>query len=288
MAVIEGVAKRYNGTAIDYVQIFNWTDGKCIAQVTPDLSGAWSYEYNKTLKVGVTYVANGCEPITHGAYDFAYEASIATDTILHYSFNGDALDQSVNVLNGVKTGSASYVTGRKVGTQALEFISGCVQTPQALIVDSDKLTVSFWMSTSQTGGAIIYEATDNSNNYSNTYSLYINDRAPSKISSNIRNTPPDLNISNALVDTANNWQHCVIEMYKNDLTIDKQKIYINDVLVSELDAERRYNTSGQFVNAVLYIGQRGASVAPFVGKLQDFRVYNRVLTADERLALFNE
>ncbi len=74
MAVISGNAKKFDGTAIDYVSIFNWSDGKCIAQVIPDALGNWSYSYIKTLKIGVTYVANGCEPITHGKYTLATKA----------------------------------------------------------------------------------------------------------------------------------------------------------------------------------------------------------------------
>lgn len=70
MAVISGNAKKNDGTAIDYVSIFNWADGKCIAQVVPDAAGNWSHEYAKTIKVGITYVADACKPITHGAYEF--------------------------------------------------------------------------------------------------------------------------------------------------------------------------------------------------------------------------
>lgn len=70
MSAITGRAKKYDGTPIDYVSIFNWDDGKCIAQVTPNAAGDWSYTYTNSLKVGITYVADGCEPITHGAYDF--------------------------------------------------------------------------------------------------------------------------------------------------------------------------------------------------------------------------
>lgn len=68
MSVINGVAKKYDGTAIDYVSIFNWSDGKCIVQVIPDSTGAWEYEYFANLSVGIAYVADGCEPITHGPY----------------------------------------------------------------------------------------------------------------------------------------------------------------------------------------------------------------------------
>lgn len=69
---VEGRAKKFNGAAIDYVSIFDWGDGKCIDQITPDASGIWQYNYAKNLVVGITYVANGCEPITHGPYTFEY------------------------------------------------------------------------------------------------------------------------------------------------------------------------------------------------------------------------
>ena len=72
MSVISGVAKKYDGTAIDYVSIFNWEDGKCIAQIKPDSLGKWEYSYTGNLgDVGITYVADGCKPITYGAYNIA-------------------------------------------------------------------------------------------------------------------------------------------------------------------------------------------------------------------------
>lgn len=74
MSKIEGKAKKYDGTAIDYVSIFNWPDGKCIAQVVPDAAGNWAYSYSTNLNVGITYIAEGCEPITHGPYQFVAEA----------------------------------------------------------------------------------------------------------------------------------------------------------------------------------------------------------------------
>lgn len=70
---ITGRAKKFDGTAIDYVSIFNWADGKCIAQVIPDDMGNWTFSYYQTLIIGITYVADGCEPITHGAYEFIHQ-----------------------------------------------------------------------------------------------------------------------------------------------------------------------------------------------------------------------
>lgn len=82
MSKIEGKAKKYDGTAIDYVSIFNWVSGKCIAQVVPDAAGNWQFSYFEDLNVGVTYVADGCEPITHGPYQIIYEAAAITSGYL--------------------------------------------------------------------------------------------------------------------------------------------------------------------------------------------------------------
>ncbi len=95
---ITGRAKKYDGTAIDYVSIFNWDDGKCIAQVVPDISGNWQYNYTEDLQVGLTYVADGCEPITHGSYYFEFLGNEYADNVvalLH--FDGDLTDEVGNV-----------------------------------------------------------------------------------------------------------------------------------------------------------------------------------------------
>lgn len=70
MSTINGVAKRYNGNAIDYVLLFDWISGKCIGKCVSDLVGNWSFDYYVNLNIGITYVADGCEPITHGSYQF--------------------------------------------------------------------------------------------------------------------------------------------------------------------------------------------------------------------------
>lgn len=70
MATITGRAKRYDGLPVDYVLLFQWKTGKCLAKRVPDSAGNWSFDYDTNLIVGITYIADGCEPITHGAYEF--------------------------------------------------------------------------------------------------------------------------------------------------------------------------------------------------------------------------
>lgn len=85
MSTLQGNAKKYDGTRIDYVLIFNWLDGEIIGTAVPNAAGVWTFNYYADMVVGITYVADGCEPITHGAYSFAAEGSITGYLILKYS-----------------------------------------------------------------------------------------------------------------------------------------------------------------------------------------------------------
>lgn len=96
MNTIQGRAKKHDGTAIDYVSIFNWADGKCIAQVVPNAAGEWLYSYDKNLIVGFNYVADGCEPLAHGPYEF------------DYVFDGDVYFADVDLLLIADTEQNSY------------------------------------------------------------------------------------------------------------------------------------------------------------------------------------
>ena len=287
MAKIRGRAKRYDGASIDYVSLFNWTDGKCIAQVAPDAAGNWVYDYFKDLNIGITYVSNGCEPITHGEYKFTYQFNPLDDALLHYDFNGDVLDKSVSNLDGIKTGIANFVTGRKAGTQALEFIAGCVRTPVALPINSGKLTISFWMKSTDTNVGVIYEFSENYNNHPRSAALFINNIQSGVIDSGIRHQSGH-NVAKSPVDLTDAWQHILIDIDTSMAGNQEQRIYVNNVLSSDYVPGFYSNSSGNIGDYVLYIGQRGASSSPFKGSIQDMMVFNRTLTSAERLILFNE
>lgn len=292
MSKIRGKAKRYDGASIDYVSLFNWIDGKCIAQVVPDSAGNWVYDYFKDLNVGITYVSNGCEPITHGEYEFTYQFNPLDDALLHYDFNGNVLDKSASNLNGVKTGVANFVTGRKAGTQALEFVAGCVKTPIALPVNSEKMTISLWLKVISTDTGVVYELSQDSNANDRAPALYINSSGVSKIDSSYRvgrvNGEPQYNSLNSPVSLGGDWQHILIDIDTSRVATQEQRIYVNNVLTSTYATEFSYNSAGNIGDYILYIGQRGGTSTPFKGTIQDMRVFNRTLTSADRLALFNE
>lgn len=292
MSVITGRAKKYDGTAIDYVSIFNWTNGTCIAQVIPDAAGNWEYEYFTNLKVGITYVADGCEPITHGAYDFIHQATIPGDTILHYDFNGDLLDKSTNALNGVNTGSAIFVAGRKAGSKALNFSrSLTVKTPNALPINSNKISISFWFRTNYSQTMYLMATIENGS-ITNGLAIDANNAASgamylSGYSNGNRNSA---GISGVFDNT---WHHAICIIDRSGATNREiSKLYIDGVL-APLVAGFDSVLDGNFDNSVLMIGENQYYQSlgiqnKYVGDMQDLRIYNRIITADERDALFNE
>lgn len=213
-------------------------------------------------------------------------------SLLHYSFNGDVLDQSPSALNGVKTGNANFVAGRKAGTQALEFVAGCVRTPIALPVNSIAMTISFWLKTNSAEVGVIYEFSKNNNNSEKTPALFINNSAVGKIDSAYLVASvagdPVYNIPSGAISVSGAWQHIIIDIDTSREGNQEQRIYVNNVLTSTYSAEYSFNSSGSIGNKVLYIGQRAASELPLKGVIQDLRVYNKTLSDIERLALFNE
>lgn len=55
------------GGPVDHVLIFRWPQGPIMAQATPDQNGDWS-ALAPAGEYGVTYISEGCQPITHGPY----------------------------------------------------------------------------------------------------------------------------------------------------------------------------------------------------------------------------
>lgn len=209
---------------------------------------------------------------------------IPDDYILSYKFNGDMVEDSINNLNGIKTGTANFVAGRKEGTQSLNFTSGCVKTPTAIDFNSDKVTLSFWIKTNQQTIGTIVELTENYGG--NGFMAAVNNRQAGGLDfttyeggfSGVQ-TPMVLN--NTI------WQHVIVEIDRNGSEPDLAAIYIDNELKATANNDN-VNTSGSFEIDYLFIGSRATNSQFFNGSLQDMRIYNRILTAAERTALFNE
>lgn len=65
---ISGNATTAEGLPADFVRIFSWPTSELVGVAIPDESGDWSHEVPLTGDYGLTYIAAGCQPITHGPY----------------------------------------------------------------------------------------------------------------------------------------------------------------------------------------------------------------------------
>lgn len=283
MSEISGTARRYDGQPADYVILFDWASGECLGHAKPDETGKWVFRYYTPLYCGVTYVADGCSPITHGAYRFAVTDVLPVlGLVIHYPFNGDILDNSDSSLNGVKTGAATFAAGRKTGTQCIDFTAGCVQTPSALPINSKQMTVSFWAKIRSSAVTVLSELSGNYNSASGVNSTTFLAVAENGVSFPVK----DIVVNEWQTPLAlNTWQHFVLTIDGSNLEGGSVTLYVDNNIASQ-------RSSGvitqKIASDILYIGARAASSLFFDGQIQDYRVYNRVLSASERTDLFNE
>lgn len=77
MAVITGNATRFdNGGPVDYIMIFDWETGSRIGNGSLTSTGEWTFKHNTSIVCGITYVADGLAPVTHGPYSFVETAPV--------------------------------------------------------------------------------------------------------------------------------------------------------------------------------------------------------------------
>lgn len=286
MAAISGKAKRFNGEPVDYVMFFDWMTGKCVGTSIPNSFGDWTFKYYSHLNCGITYVADGCEPITHGSYDYPYNT--VNGAILHYPFDDNTKDYSDSRMNGVLTGSVTFADGRKPNTKAARFINGCVQTPRALIIDSPSVTISFWLKPTSTTQVGVIAEIGASFSGSQSFLVAANDPNAGELSSAHNRGSYGTHSKKSSVSLSNEWIHVIIDISTTRSGAEETKIYINDVDTTIANNNNDKDTLGNLGSGVLYIGQRAAASLPLNGYIQDFRVYDRTLTAAERTLLFTE
>jgi len=225
----------------------------------------------------------------YNAFNQSPKILIPSDYILSYDFNGNLIDGSSNNNSGSSEGTTAFISGRKSGKQAINFSNGRV-TPQKVTVltGTNKLTISLWINTTQTGVSIPFESNEvgfgtSFNEFSNSSFSFIDILAFSDYSHwNIK-------YSNVLINDGN-WHHLVLVINRDNPSNTTISIYIDSVLSAlntgyGLNAENNEN----FLNSTaLRIGADNIFSYPFIGSMSEFKIYPRVLTDAEIIQLYNE
>lgn len=204
--------------------------------------------------------------------------TIPKDYILCYDFNGDFLDISPNALHGIAGGATEFAPGAKEGTQSIKFIDGCVRTPSLLPLNSDKVSISFFLKTTQLTTAAIVEMSPNVN-INDAFGVFINDiEFPASL--NLIDVKSAFNVKGTDAFIPSGWTHFILMIDRSKGK--NQNTVIKDGVPQERIIPRfQYDNNGNFVNNILFIGKRNNASIPYSGYLQNLKIYNRPLTSAE-------
>lgn len=208
------------------------------------------------------------------------------DFYLYLKFQNNLNEENGNNASGI--GTYSFGTDRNgVANNCLSLTNATITTGSNLqLSDTDKLTVSFWIKTSQTSAGTIFNAgtnisTDNSFyaniNYIGVGKILIQDRQSSVLRS--------LLFTNQTFND-NNWHHVVITNDRALSSVNQMNIYVDNVFyylsVFEIN-DLNLNYTDDFP---LTIGN--SILGAYSGLIDDFKIYKRILTIAEITQLYNE
>lgn len=153
-------------------------------------------------------------------------------------------------------------------------------------IGTDKVSISFWMKTNQTGVAVISEI---SQNYAlnNAFGIFINDVLSNRIEIADRNN--GINVANSVVNINDNtWKHVVLMIDRSKAENKQNTIYINGVLsYIQSTTYQKYNNGNWGLNP-LFIGQRAGNSIGFNGQLKFLKIFNYSLSVTEITNLYNK
>ena len=210
--------------------------------------------------------------------------SIISDGLMaYYQFEGNTLDSSGNNNNGTVSGATGYTTGHI--SQTFDFNgSNAISFDSSPLNGRSEYTIQFWIGPKGSDVGMIYsEGTpkctyriDRASNNSIFVSCWHIDT-----SGNWQGftSPPDLL-------TSNQWTHVsLVRTSDGNLSVFKNgALFFTGNL--QIENHSRTNRSMLGGNIGGYFGG-GQPLYPFQGKLDDFRIYNRSLDANEVAALYN-
>ena len=165
--------------------------------------------------------------------------------------------------------------------------SQSLKTNDNFNINSDKVSISFWMKSTQTSpiNTMFVELSANSDTNNAFYVSQNHGTSPGKLT--LSDYISDWNYGRSVnsVNTGN-WIHVVATIDRALDQTTQNKIYINGVL--GYVAQGTPNNNGNFVNNILFIGQRGGSSLGYIGQMKFLKIFNYPLSQTEITNLYNK
>ena len=172
------------------------------------------------------------------------------------------------------------LSGRKPGEYCAVFNgSQFIKTNANLPINSDKMTIAFWMKTTQTDHSKIVDLSGW--NGGNRFTIGINDGAKIRA---ISGPAPNVCDNNSTINDGV-WKHIVFTFDRSQVANQEIKMYINGVIATTTNGISN-NGTGNFENTILTIGASGPSLY-FNGSLTKLKICNYPLTEEEVSNLYN-
>ncbi|NLK48760.1 MAG: T9SS type A sorting domain-containing protein [Bacteroidales bacterium] len=195
--------------------------------------------------------------------------------VAYYTFENNALDETENLLHGSFVGTPRYVTG-KVGNRAVNFNrANSIQLPPT-VANFDQITIATWVyprSTDQWQRIFDFGNGESEN-------MFLTNRTDTrKLRFAIKNGGEEQRLdADPLI--LSRWSHVAVTLGN-----DTARIYVNGEVAAESDG---FTIKPSDFNPLLnYIGRSQYPDPLFSGYVDDFRIYNYVLPADEIQNLMN-
>ncbi len=202
--------------------------------------------------------------------------------VAYYPFNSNANDLSGNNLNGTLNGPS--LTSDRFGNSNSAYnyngTSNNIVVLNSSILNVENWSVSAWYKTSVNSNTIQRITTKQTGSVgnSNVFAILFQN---GKVYGSFYNGSTEVRTSDNSITSDGNWHHVV---YIRNQNLNKLYIYVDNVL-----KDSTTNSFGNLANtANLFIGSSGAStdIQWWNGKIDDIGIWNRALTSNEILSLY--
>ena len=244
--------------------------------------------FNSKVFKGVSIAGKIVKGMVKNGVTFYEKKELPSNAILDLPFQNNFTDYGKIGMTMVAGGTSNQPTfalsGRKSGEYCAVFNgSQSIKTTTNLPVNSDKVTIAFWMKTTQTTTGVIAElSSDYAQN--SAFEIPLVDGKVGMYDHGI--SPTGYNIAQTNAVNNNVWCSIII-VTDRSLGKNQSKIYINGILGSVQNNSYVTDIIGNFINSIFFIGQKSGSSLGFKGSLTKLKIYNYPLTPSEISDIYN-
>ena len=213
---------------------------------------------------------------------------VTSGLVAHWKFDETSGTTGTDIIGGATatlTNGAQFAAGKyNYAAQSTDAVDDYISTSAIDLSGTSAVTIAFWTNRtwSNIGSKTLYEFSDNANLYTDAFGFFPDDtgcNAAGRIyifhDGDVGHTEKCYN-----QPTSGIWNHIAVVHDKSQAAANEIELYINGVLQTSTNASSTNNTNN-FGNYPFYMFSRGGTLEFNPGYIDDFRVYNRALTAAE-------